>query len=50
VSDHTYPLSRPLILVTRGVPAGLQKRFIDYAVSGAVADLHEKHGFVRYQE
>jgi hypothetical protein len=39
-----------LSLVTSGVPAGLQKRFVDYAVSDAVTDLHEKHGFVPYQE
>jgi phosphate transport system substrate-binding protein len=50
IRDHTYPLSRPLILVTRGVPTGLQKRFVDYAVSEAVTDLHEKHGFVSYAE
>ena len=50
VRDRTYPLSRPLSLVTSGVPAGLQKRFVDYAVSDAVTDLHEKHGFVPYQE
>jgi len=50
VRDHTYLLSRPLILVTRSTPTGLQKRLIDYASSGAVTDLHEKHGFVPYQE
>ena len=49
VRDHTYALSRPLLLVTRRVPMGLQKRFVDYAVSGAVNDLHEKHGFVPYK-
>jgi phosphate transport system substrate-binding protein len=50
VRDRTYLLSRPLILVTRSTPAGLQKRLVDYAVSGAVTDLHEKHGFVPYKE
>jgi phosphate transport system substrate-binding protein len=50
VRDHTYALSRPLILVTRTVPTGLQKRLLDYAVSGAALDLHEKHGFVPYRE
>jgi phosphate transport system substrate-binding protein len=50
VRDRTYQLSRPLLLVTRSVPTGLQKRFVDYAVSSAVIDLHEKHGFVPYQE
>lgn len=50
VRDRTYTLSRPLILVTRSVPTGLQKRFVDYAVSSAVTDLQEKYGFVPYYE
>lgn len=50
VRDHTYLLSRPLILVTRSAPADLQKRLVDYATSGAVTDLHEKHGFVPYEQ
>jgi phosphate transport system substrate-binding protein len=50
VRDHTYLLARPLILATRSVPTGLQKRFVDYAVSGAVTDLQVKHGFVPYQQ
>lgn len=50
VRDRTYLLSRPLTLVTRSTPAGLQKRLVDYASSGAVTDLHEKHGFVSYQD
>lgn len=50
VRDHTYALSRPLALVTRSQPTGVQKRLIDYAGSRAVADLHEQHGFVPYQD
>jgi phosphate transport system substrate-binding protein len=50
VRDHTYSLSRPLILVTRTVPAGLQKRLVEYSMSGAVLDLQEKHGFIPYRE
>lgn len=50
VRDHTYLLSRPLTLVTRSTPTGLQKRLIDYAASAAVTDLQEKHGFVPYQD
>jgi len=49
VRDRTYLLSPPLILVTRSTPTGLQKQLIDYAASGAVTDLHEKHGFVAYE-
>jgi phosphate transport system substrate-binding protein len=48
VRDRTYLLSRPLILVTRSTPAGLQKRLVEYAASEAVIDLHKKHGFVPY--
>jgi len=50
VRDRTYALSRPLVLVARSVPSGMHKRFVDYVVSAAVTDLHEKHGFVPYQE
>lgn len=50
VRDRVYLMSRPLILVTRSLPEGQQKRLIDYAVSRAVNDLHEKHGFVPYEE
>lgn len=48
IKDRTYSLSRPLLLVARTVPTGLHKRFVDYAVSDAVTDLQEKHGFVPY--
>ena len=50
VRDRTYLLARPLNLVTRTIPEGVQKRLIDYAVSKAVNDLHEKHGFVPYED
>jgi phosphate transport system substrate-binding protein len=46
--DHTYALARPLILLARSVPTGVQKQLIDYATSSAVTDLHEQHGFVPY--
>jgi len=50
VRDRTYLLSRPLNLVTRSLPEGVQKRLVDYAVSRAVNDLHEKHGFVPFED
>lgn len=46
VKDGTYPLSRPLNLVTRGAPVGLAKRWVDFATSGAVNDLVEAQFFV----
>ena len=50
IQNHTYGLSRQLALVTRSLPEGLQKQFIDYALSGDVVDLQVKHTFVPYRE
>ena len=50
IRGHGYMLSRALTLVTRHVPEGLQKQFIDYALSSTVIDLQIKYGFVPYQE
>jgi phosphate transport system substrate-binding protein len=46
VRAGTYPLVRPLYLVTRAPPAGLAKEFIDFAQSAEVRDLVEKYHFV----
>lgn len=50
IQNHTYELSRPLLLVTRQPAAGIQKEFVDYAGSARVIDLQLKYGFVPYQE
>src|SRR5579884_516118 len=50
VRDGTYPLSRPLQLVTRDTPKGLTAEFIDYARSNAVVDLIQKYHFVALQK
>ena len=50
IRNGSYALARPLALVTRRLPDGLGKRFIDFALSGHVADLFAKHAFVPYQE
>jgi phosphate transport system substrate-binding protein len=42
----TYPLVRPLNLVTRAPPTGLAKEFIDFAQSPDVRELVEKYHFV----
>ena len=47
---RSYSLSRPLLLVTKSLPEGLQKRLIDFSISRAVNDLHAKHGFVPYED
>ncbi len=46
VKDGSFPLSRPLNLVTKNEPTGLIKAFIDYARSPAVHDLVEQLYFV----
>lgn len=45
-----YPLARPLALVTRDLPRGISKTFIEYALSPQVVDIVENMGFVPYQE
>ncbi|MGZ5137766.1 MAG: hypothetical protein ACXWCX_08185 [Burkholderiales bacterium] len=50
VENHLYALTRPLTLVSRGAPEGLQKQFIDYALSPPLIDLQLKYGFVPYRD
>lgn len=42
----TFPISRPLNLVTKGPPSGLAKEFIDYCQSEKVHDLIKAQYFV----
>jgi phosphate transport system substrate-binding protein len=46
VRNGSFPLSRPLNLVTHGSPTGLAKTFIDFASSKDVNDLIEAQFFV----
>lgn len=46
VRNGSFPLSRPLNLVTKGPATGLAKRFIDFAQSEGVHDLVEAQFFV----
>ncbi|RZI45070.1 phosphate ABC transporter substrate-binding protein [Herbaspirillum sp. HC18] len=46
VKNGSFPLMRPLNLVTKSEPAGLAKRFIDYARSDVVQDLVKSQYFV----
>jgi phosphate transport system substrate-binding protein len=46
VRNGTFPLSRPLNLVTQAVPGGLALEFIDFARSMEVHDLVEAQYFV----
>lgn len=49
VRDGSFPLSRPLTLVTKTQPEGLAKEFIEYARSPAVHDLVKQLYFVPLQ-
>ena len=46
VSKGTFPISRPLNLVTNTTPTGLQKSFIDFARSPQVQDIVKEQYFV----
>lgn len=46
VRNGSFPLSRPLNLVTKTAPQGLVKRFIDFSNSKAVYDIVEAQYFV----
>jgi phosphate transport system substrate-binding protein len=46
VQARKFPLSRPLNIMTKTVPTGLTKSFIDFARSPAVADLVKEQFFV----
>lgn len=49
VRDGTWPLSRPLNLLTRRVPAGAAKAFIEFALSPAARQVILEYDFVPYQ-
>lgn len=46
VQNNTFPISRPLNLVTKSQPQGLVKEFIDYAQSQKVSDIVKQQNFV----
>ena len=48
IRDGTWPLSRPLNLLTRRVPTGAAKVFIEFALSPAAREVILEHDFVPY--
>jgi phosphate transport system substrate-binding protein len=46
VRNGTFPFARSINIVTKSVPQGLQKQFIEFATSAAVADLVKEQYFV----
>ena len=47
ILDGSYEISRDLILVTNGAPAGMTKFFIDWVMSEEGQNIVERSGFVR---
>jgi len=50
VKAATYPISRPLYLITNGPPAGPAKAFIDYILGPDGQKLVTKHGYLSLAE
>lgn len=50
VRNGRYPLARSLTLVTRTLPTGPTKAFVDFALSPDAAPVIRKYGFVAYIE
>ena len=50
VANGKFPLSRPLLLVTKSPPEGLVKEFIEFAASDKVHDLIREQSFVPLQK
>lgn len=48
VRNGSFPMSRPLTLVTHGLPSGLAKRFIEFSLSSLVTDIVAAYDFVPY--
>lgn len=46
ITDRSYPLSRPLFLVTNGAPQGPAKTFVDFVLSEPGQALVRKNGYL----
>lgn len=50
VKDGTYPMARPLFLVTDGAPKGEAKRFIDFVLSADGQRIVKRHGYLNLSD
>lgn len=50
IASGTYPMARPLYLVTNGQPKGTAKQFIDYVLSEKGQALLPKHGYLTLKQ
>jgi phosphate transport system substrate-binding protein len=48
IRTGNFPISRPLLLLTRELPSGLLKEFINFSLSSQITDLVLQHDFVPY--
>ena len=48
IRSGNFPISRPLLLVTKNLPAGLAREFIRFSLSAQVTDIVTRHDFVPY--
>src|SRR3990167_2143240 len=49
VQDNSYPISRPLLLYTKGQPQGIAKAFTDFALSAEGQEIVRKTDFVPFK-
>ena len=50
IAEGRYPMSRPLLLVTRGEPAGRIREFVDFVVGPRGQELLGHHGYLALGE
>lgn len=50
IRNGNYPIYRPLTLVTRELPKGIVKVFIEFALSSQVNDIVAQFDFIPYEE
>jgi ABC-type phosphate transport system substrate-binding protein len=46
VQNNSYPISRPLLIYTKGKPQGIVKAFVDFVLSGEGQEIVRKLDFV----
>lgn len=50
IKSGNFPISRPLLLLTKAPPTGRVKQFIDFALSGQAIETIENYDFVPYAD
>ncbi|EDY18131.1 ABC transporter binding lipoprotein [Chthoniobacter flavus Ellin428] len=50
IANKSYPLSRPLFLLTNGEPTGAARTFVDFMLSDRGQELVKKHGYMRLKD